>query len=213
MDRLLPLAEKIAARLIERKETVAVAEGSAGGLISAALLAVPGASAYFVGGAVVYTGAARSAFTDISLDDMRGHASGERALCRAARPARARTASHHLGARRGRRRRAVGQSLRGPGRAYLLSPSPGPRSAHSRCGPAAATVATTCALSRCVRWSCSPSRSARNSRISVYWVISSMTLPRAWPVMTCSNAFRASSNAKTSVTAGWTALLFTSAPI
>jgi nicotinamide-nucleotide amidase len=53
MDRLLPLAEKIAARLIERKETVAVAEGSAGGLISAALLAVPGASAYFDGGAVV----------------------------------------------------------------------------------------------------------------------------------------------------------------
>ena len=72
MDRLLPLAEKIAARLIERKETVAVAEGSAGGLISAALLAVPGASAYFVGGAVVYTGAARSAFTDIGLDDMKG---------------------------------------------------------------------------------------------------------------------------------------------
>ena len=72
MDRLLPLAEKIAARLIERKETVAIAEGSAGGLISAALLAVPGASAYFMGGAVVYTGAARSAFTDISLDDMKG---------------------------------------------------------------------------------------------------------------------------------------------
>jgi PncC family amidohydrolase len=71
MDRLLPLAEKIAARLIERKETVAIAEGSAGGLISAALLAVPGASAYFVGGAVVYTGAARGAFTGISLDDMK----------------------------------------------------------------------------------------------------------------------------------------------
>jgi nicotinamide-nucleotide amidase len=72
MKSLLPLAEKIAARLIERKETVAVAEGSAGGLISAALLSVPGASAYFVGGAVVYTGAARSAFTEISMDDMKG---------------------------------------------------------------------------------------------------------------------------------------------
>ncbi len=72
MESLLPLADKIAARLIERKETVAVAEGSAGGLISAALLSVPGASAYFVGGAVVYTGAARSAFADISLDDMKG---------------------------------------------------------------------------------------------------------------------------------------------
>ena len=44
MDRLLPLADKIAARLIERRETVSVAEGSAGGLISAALLSVPGAS-------------------------------------------------------------------------------------------------------------------------------------------------------------------------
>ena len=72
MENLLPLAEKIAARLIERKETIAVAEGSAGGLISAALLAVPGASTYFVGGAVVYTGAARSAFTDISMEDMKG---------------------------------------------------------------------------------------------------------------------------------------------
>src|SRR3982751_2964398 len=71
MESLLPLADKIAARLIERKETVAVAEGSAGGLISAALLSVPGASAYFVGGAVGYTAAARGAFADISLDDMK----------------------------------------------------------------------------------------------------------------------------------------------
>ena len=71
MESLLPLADKIAARLIERKETVAVAEGSAGGLISAALLSVPGASAYYVGGAVVYTGAARGAFADISLDEMK----------------------------------------------------------------------------------------------------------------------------------------------
>ena len=71
MQELISVAEKIAARLIERKQTIAVAESSTGGLISAALLAVPGASAYFVGGAVVYTGAARSAFADISLDDMK----------------------------------------------------------------------------------------------------------------------------------------------
>jgi nicotinamide-nucleotide amidase len=71
MDTLFPLAEKIATRLIERKETIAVAEGSAGGLISAALLAVPGASAYFVGGAVVYTGNARGAFAGIGLDEMK----------------------------------------------------------------------------------------------------------------------------------------------
>ena len=72
MDRLLPLAEKIAARLIARRETIAVAEGSAGGLISAALLTVPGASAYFLGGAVVYTGAARTGLVGISVADMAG---------------------------------------------------------------------------------------------------------------------------------------------
>ncbi len=52
---LLELAEQIATRLEARGETVAVAESSAGGLVSAALLAVPGASAYYVGGGVVYT--------------------------------------------------------------------------------------------------------------------------------------------------------------
>jgi PncC family amidohydrolase len=72
METLLPLAETIAARLVARKETVAVAESSSGGLIAAALLAVPGASAYFLGGAVVYTAAARSALVGISPADMTG---------------------------------------------------------------------------------------------------------------------------------------------
>lgn len=66
------LAEKVAARLIERKETIAIAESSTGGLIAAALLALPGASAYFIGGAVVYTKAARAALMDISDADMTG---------------------------------------------------------------------------------------------------------------------------------------------
>ena len=65
MQDLLPLAEKAAALLKERRETLAVAESSAGGLISAALLAVPGASAYFLGGAVVYTYASREALLDL----------------------------------------------------------------------------------------------------------------------------------------------------
>ena len=51
-EELTELANRVGARLKERGETVAVAENSAGGLVSAALLAVPGASAYFVGGAV-----------------------------------------------------------------------------------------------------------------------------------------------------------------
>lgn len=55
MRELLPQAEKIAALLKARKQTVTVAESSAGGLISAALLAVPGASAYFIGGGALYT--------------------------------------------------------------------------------------------------------------------------------------------------------------
>jgi nicotinamide-nucleotide amidase len=55
MNDLMPLAETIAARLTARGESIAIAESSTGGLIAAALLAVPGASAYFVSGAVVYT--------------------------------------------------------------------------------------------------------------------------------------------------------------
>jgi nicotinamide-nucleotide amidase len=72
MQTLLPLAETIAARLVERHESIAIAEGSAGGLISAALLAVPGASKYFLGSAVIYTASARSALLAIEAADMAG---------------------------------------------------------------------------------------------------------------------------------------------
>ena len=72
MQDLLPLAEKVAALLKERRETVAVAESSAGGLLSAALLAVPGASAYFLGGAVVYTYAARGVLLDLPSTALTG---------------------------------------------------------------------------------------------------------------------------------------------
>ncbi len=49
------LADEIASLLIERGQTVSVAEGTAGGLVSAALLSIPGASRYFAGGGVLYT--------------------------------------------------------------------------------------------------------------------------------------------------------------
>ena len=72
MQILLPVADKIAVVLKAQGATVAVAESSAGGLIAASLLAVPGASAYFLGGGVVYTRQARSAIAGITDDAMRG---------------------------------------------------------------------------------------------------------------------------------------------
>ncbi|WP_338694991.1 CinA family protein [Bradyrhizobium sp. 26S5] len=72
MNALISIAEQVAAKLIANKQTIAVAESSTGGLISASLLAVPGASAYFLGGGVIYTRDARRALMDISDDTMRG---------------------------------------------------------------------------------------------------------------------------------------------
>ena len=90
MQDLIPRAEKVARLLKERKETITVAESSTGGLISAALLALPGASAYFLGGAVVYTQTARKALLDVAElpDGMR--ASTEPYALHAARIARER---------------------------------------------------------------------------------------------------------------------------
>ena len=59
---LLAMGERVGERLKSRAETVGVSESSAGGLISAALLSVPGASKYFLGGGVIYAAPARSAF-------------------------------------------------------------------------------------------------------------------------------------------------------
>ena len=72
MQDLLPLAERVGALLKQRKEMVAIAESSSGGLLSAALLAVPGASAYFLGGAVVYTAKARVLLMDLPRESVAG---------------------------------------------------------------------------------------------------------------------------------------------
>lgn len=60
LDEFIPTARRIADLLIARGETVAVADGATGGLISAALLAIPGASKFYRGGGVVYTFRARN---------------------------------------------------------------------------------------------------------------------------------------------------------
>src|SRR6202022_968213 len=94
MKELAGIAEKIAAILKERRQTIAVAESSTGGLVSAALLAVPGASAYFLGGAVVYTRQARRALLDIPDQALAGmRASTEAYALLLARTARERFAA------------------------------------------------------------------------------------------------------------------------
>ena len=72
MQDLLPRAERLGTLLKARRETVGVSESSAGGLVSAALPSVPGASAYFMGGAVVYTQDARAALLAITPGQMAG---------------------------------------------------------------------------------------------------------------------------------------------
>ncbi len=71
-DLLASLAAPVAERLVARGHTVAVAESSAGGLISAALLSIPGASAYFMGGGVIYTRAARRVLLGVPDEGVRG---------------------------------------------------------------------------------------------------------------------------------------------
>lgn len=72
MDQIRVQAEAIAAALKARGQTIAVSESSAGGLINAALVAVPGASAFYLGGAVIYTKAGREALMGISREEMKG---------------------------------------------------------------------------------------------------------------------------------------------
>jgi nicotinamide-nucleotide amidase len=66
------LGKAVGALLKERRQTIAVAESSAGGLINAALVAVPGASAYYLGGGIIYTKIGREALMGIAREDVKG---------------------------------------------------------------------------------------------------------------------------------------------
>ena len=66
--------------LVAAKQTVGVAETSAGGMIAATLLANPGASAYFAGGVVVYTKAAKTKFLGIDAEKSKPTASEPHAV-------------------------------------------------------------------------------------------------------------------------------------
>ena len=72
MKKLTTLAETVGQLLIERKQTLAVSESSSGGLISAALLSISGASTYFMGGGVIYTHRARQILLEIDSEDHPG---------------------------------------------------------------------------------------------------------------------------------------------
>ena len=72
MRALMTQAAELGEQLKAAKQTVAVAESSSGGLISAALLSVPGASAYYLGGGVVYTPKARVMLMDIPKEALAG---------------------------------------------------------------------------------------------------------------------------------------------
>lgn len=91
MEELLALGQTAGQLLMERHQTIAVAESSAAGLISAALLSVAGASAYFVGGSVVYTRTSRTTLLGIPESALEGiRASTEAYALLLARSARAR---------------------------------------------------------------------------------------------------------------------------
>lgn len=92
MAELDEVAARVAERLVARGETVAISESSAGGLISAALLARPGASRFFLAGAVVYTVTAREALLGIARAEMAGiRSASEPYAALLARTLRART--------------------------------------------------------------------------------------------------------------------------
>ncbi|MBT6274484.1 MAG: CinA family protein [Chromatiales bacterium] len=66
------MASAVAKQLSDAGQTVAVAESSTGGLLAAALLAMPGASRYFMGGIVMYTSASRRQLLGMRRNDVEG---------------------------------------------------------------------------------------------------------------------------------------------
>jgi enolase len=76
------LARRIAECLVDRKETIAISGSSAGGLISAALLAVPGTAADFLGGGVIYTRKAMGALLGLTANMLDGIRSASEPMAR-----------------------------------------------------------------------------------------------------------------------------------
>jgi len=82
MQALMPLSRKVADRLKARGETLSVSESSAGGLISASLVACPGASVFYRGGAVIYAPNAFRGLLGLSRADLGDHRSASEPYAR-----------------------------------------------------------------------------------------------------------------------------------
>jgi len=82
MESLTSLGSAVGALLAERKQTLAVAESSAGGLINATLVSVPGASNYYLGGCIIYTATGRETLLGILPQDMAGMRSASEPFAR-----------------------------------------------------------------------------------------------------------------------------------
>jgi PncC family amidohydrolase len=72
MPDLTSMASAVGALLKEKQHTIGVCESASGGLISAALVAIPGASAYYLGGGVSYTQASRQGLLRIPAEALTG---------------------------------------------------------------------------------------------------------------------------------------------
>ena len=128
-DEQQALAREVASLLTERGESVSVAESSAGGLISAALLWVPGASRYFAGGGVVYTLESRSVLAGVErIDPSRYSGTTEEMISALAESMRGRLGSTWCIAESGLAGPTPGRSGAAPGRAVLGIAGPVSRS-------------------------------------------------------------------------------------
>ena len=73
MTELSNIAATVAEIMKQRGDTIAVSESSCGGLINAALVAIPGASTYYLGGSIIYTRAAQEGLLSVPDEAMIGH--------------------------------------------------------------------------------------------------------------------------------------------
>ena len=119
MDLLTRMAGEIGQLLKDKGQTVAVSETSAGGLVSAALLAVPGASAYYMGGGVLYTYDSRSILLGLPEDAFEGMRPSTEPYAAKLAAAIKRQARIDLGCFRNRGRRPLWKQIRGCARALV----------------------------------------------------------------------------------------------